>query len=69
MSTFSATDPNQAFRPFKGESPQQLFNCLAPGQAAPNNGLKNYTNCQVRVSSNNTAVTADQAFLTMTLPK
>jgi hypothetical protein len=67
--TFSASDPNHAFRPFKGESPQSLFNCSAAGQAPPNNGLPNFTNCQVRVASNTTVVTADQAFITMSLPK
>src|SRR5262249_35516297 len=64
--TFPSTDRNHAFHPFKGVSPQGLFNCLASGQADPNNGLKSFTNCQVRVSSNNTVPTGDQAFLTLT---
>ncbi|MGZ6996560.1 MAG: hypothetical protein ACXVIM_15225, partial [Acidimicrobiia bacterium] len=37
--TFPAADPNFSFHPFKGASPQGLFNCLAPGQASPGNGL------------------------------
>ena len=68
VATFDATDANSAFTPFKGASPQGLFNCLAPGQASPANGLPDFTNCQVRVSSNNVVTTGDQAFLTMTLP-
>ena len=68
VATFPTTDPNRRFTPFKGESPQSIFNCLAPGQASPNNGLPDFTNCKIRVSSNNSAVTADQAFLPITLP-
>ena len=52
--TFSATDPNHAFHPFVGASPQELFNCLPPGAASLNNGLTDYRDCQVRVSTNNT---------------
>jgi large repetitive protein len=66
--TFNAADPNHAFTPFKGESPQSLFNCLASGESSPGNGLTDYTNCQLRVSTNNTAGTSDQVFLTLTLP-
>lgn len=66
--TFSSTDLNRRFRPFEGASPQGDFNCLGPSQTDPNNGLTSYTNCQIRVSSNNSAATDDQAFLTMTLP-
>ncbi len=62
LATFSSTDANRAFRPFVGESPQSLFNCLAPGQSAPKNGLAGYTDCTLRVSTNNAAVTADQTF-------
>ena len=31
---FQPDDANHAFTPFKGESPQSLFNCLSPNQAA-----------------------------------
>jgi hypothetical protein len=61
-------DGNKIFHPFQGESPQGLFNCLAPRQSAPANQLRSFTNCQVRVSSNNSAATADQTFLTIVLP-
>src|ERR1700730_6695783 len=37
--TFDKNDPNFAFRPFKGESPQSLFNCVAPGEPDPGNSL------------------------------
>ena len=69
--TFSASDTNHAFTPFEGESPSGLFNCLYPGEGSltGSDGLPDYTNCQIRVSSNNGASTADQAFLTIQLPQ
>jgi hypothetical protein len=67
LATFPATDRNRAFHPFAGESPQSLFNCLAPSQRAPANGLPNFTNCALRVSTSNTAVTADQTFVAVAL--
>ena len=66
--TFDHTDPNHGFTPFKNASPQGLFNCLSPNDVAPSNGLPSYRNCQIRISTNNTAVTGDQIFRTMTLP-
>jgi hypothetical protein len=33
-----------------------------------NNGLPNWNNCQIRVSTNNSFVTGDQSFLGITLP-
>ena len=66
--TFPTTNPNFRFTPFKGTSPQGLFNCLSPTQTASNNGLPDFKNCQLRVSSNNTVGTSDQVFLTLTLP-
>jgi hypothetical protein len=67
VATFTSTDRNRAFRPFIGESPQSLFNCLAPGQRAPANSLPNFSNCKLRVSTSNTAVTADQTFVPVLL--
>jgi len=67
LATFSSTDRNHAFHPFTGESPQSLFNCLAPAQRPPANGLASFTNCSLRVSTSNTTVTADQTFLAMKL--
>jgi hypothetical protein len=66
--TFGVSDPKHAFVPFVGESPQSLFNCLPTGAKAPSNGLPNFTDCQVRVSSNDAAVTADQQFFGLKLP-
>jgi hypothetical protein len=65
--TFDSRDRNHAFSPFRGESPQSLFNCLAAGDAVPPNRLPTFRNCRVRISSNNSAATDDQAFLAMTL--
>jgi hypothetical protein len=66
--TFSASDPNHAFKPFKGFSPQGLFNCLGSTDPSPNNGLTDYRNCKLRVSTNNSAGTSDQVFLNLQLP-
>lgn len=66
--TFSPSDSAHAFVPFVGESPQQIFNCNSSAGKAPSNGLPNFTNCQLRVSSNNTIATADQMFIALTLP-
>ena len=68
LATFPANDTNFGFFPFKGKSPQNKFNCIAPGETDPNNGKPTFTNCQVRVSTDNLHVTTDQAYLTMTLP-
>ena len=67
QASFPASDANRAFRPFEGESPQSLFNCMSAGRKAPANGLPSFTNCQVRVSSNNAAATADQVFFPVVL--
>src|SRR5262249_39376440 len=66
--TCNATDRNHAFHPFLGESPQQLFNCVPKGIAPPKDDLPTYSNCQVRVSSNNFSATPDQAFFALALP-
>jgi hypothetical protein len=68
VATFNASDPNHGFHPFKGVSPQGLFNCLSPHGPSPNNGLTDFRNCKIRVSTNNAAITADQAFLNIQLP-
>lgn len=66
--TFPANNANFGFTPFKGLSPQGLFTCGSPADTDPNDGLPYFENCQVRISTSNTAVTADQAFFTLTLP-
>ena len=66
--TFLSTDVNHAFKPFKGASPQGLFNCLGLTDPSPNNGLPDFTNCKLRVSTNNSIGTSDQAFLNLRLP-
>ena len=54
---------NHTFHPFKGSSPQGMFNCLSLNDPSPNNGLTDYRTCKIRVSTNNSAATADQVFL------
>jgi chitinase len=49
-------------------SPQGIFNCLSPNDPAPSNGLPNFRNCQIRVSTSNSAATTDQVFLRIQLP-
>ena len=65
--TFRAGDHNHAFVAVDGASPSSLFNCLAAHEPAPANGLTSFTNCQVRVSTNNSAVTGDQLFAPLVL--
>jgi hypothetical protein len=65
--TFAVGDGNHRFSPFQGDSPQGIFNCRAPGTAAASS-LPSFTNCKVRVSTNNSATTGDQQFLPITLP-
>jgi hypothetical protein len=75
-----ASDSSHHVRVFNGPSPQGLFDCVAPSDPAANtpgftngittddNGLPIWTNCQLRVSTNNENFTADQALATLILP-
>lgn len=64
--TFTGT---HHFVPFKnGDNAQGKFNCIGPNDPASTNGEPDWTNCRLRVSSNNTTTTADQAFLVLTMP-
>jgi hypothetical protein len=91
--TWTASNSQQQIGVFRGESPQDFFNCLAPadvpggttqnangswnipasdtqtssGSDAIDPNVPSWTNCQLRVSSNNAAVTSDQAFDTLSL--
>src|SRR3954453_9717219 len=69
VATFPADDPVLGFHPFKGASPSGQFNCLSPNQASPNNGLADYRNCMIRVSTSLTGATPDQALLAIELPE
>lgn len=68
--TFDANSANHKFIPFRGGSPQGDFNCLAPADPpfTPTDGLTDYTNCTIRVSSNNATVTSDQRFFNLVVP-
>jgi Calx-beta domain len=68
---FPADDLNLHFTPVRGESPQSYFNCNAPGDPPLGgiNGLQDFTNCQIRVSTSLIANNGDQQYLTITLPK
>jgi hypothetical protein len=69
VATFEAADQNHAFKPFKGAGPGELFNCLSLSGPELNNGVDNFRNCKLRVSTNNAAVTGDQVFLNLQLPE
>ena len=45
-----------------------MFNCLSLHDPSPNDGVPDFRNCTVRVSTNNAAVTGDQVFLNILLP-
>ena len=68
--TFASTDGNHHILPFLGDSQQSLFACIYPGQPVGANGYTGtsgtaYTNCQLRLSTNNTSVTSDQVYQTV----
>lgn len=66
--TFGSNDANHKFTPFKGTSPQGLFDCRALNDPASVSGNPSFTNCKVRISTNNTTSTSDQVFFAVTLP-
>ena len=63
--TFPAGDRNYGFKPVRGESPENLFNCLASGDADPKNSLPSSSTCYVLVTANYTQPTPAQATLRM----
>jgi hypothetical protein len=79
--TFDASNKNFQIGVFDGLSPSQKFNCLYPGQPDPNNSYPSWgsntalpngggtAGCRLRVATNNAAVTSDQAFITLILPR
>jgi hypothetical protein len=60
---FDAANPNRRLVVVKGPSPQGIFNCVPQGTKAPNNLVRSFTTCQIRVSTNNAQPTADQVFV------
>jgi hypothetical protein len=71
--SFDANDPNNHFKPFKGVGLQDKFGCIGPNDPALTDnqnpdGVPVYTNCQIRVSTDQNNVTTDQQYLTITLP-
>lgn len=67
VATFPASDVNRAFRPFVGPGPQAQFSCVAGGTPA-RASTPTFSQCAIRVSTNNTARTTDQAFVTLAFP-
>jgi hypothetical protein len=67
--TFTAYDINTGFYPFTGESPSQLFACVPPDQAGGNfGGVPVFTNCQLRLTVQDTSTSAAETFLAMATP-
>jgi hypothetical protein len=70
--TFAATDTNRRLKLFDGLGPNSLFNCVRadepdPGNGFPTFGIPGTAPCQVRMSTNNTVGTTDQAFFSFAL--
>lgn len=61
---------------FRGSSPQDLFNCLAPGDTGsttlagePIDTTKSsWTNCQMRITQSPTTLGPDDAYITLSIP-
>jgi hypothetical protein len=68
IAEFLANDPNYGFNPFKGSDSLHRWNCIAPGDPDPGNGKPTYTNCQIRVSTDQNSFSPSDAYATMTLP-
>ncbi|HUI50061.1 MAG TPA: hypothetical protein VL119_15325 [Acidimicrobiia bacterium] len=65
--TFTSPGPRE-FDPVKGIQPSGQFNCIGPDDPPSNNGVPDWTNCQLKVSTSNTAFSPDQVFLTLVMP-
>lgn len=89
--SWPATNAGNSIVDFRGQSPQQVFNCVAQEDVpngTPQNpdgsftltadttvngeplapGVESWTNCQLRMSTSDQIVTADQAFIHLTIP-
>ena len=66
--TFGSGDLNHRFVPFRGTSPQGLFDCLGPTDASTGSGNPSFNDCQVRLSTNNATSTSDQVFFAIQVP-
>jgi hypothetical protein len=69
---FPATDLNLRLHLFDGISPSGSFNCVRadepdPGNGLPTFGLPGTAPCQIRMSTNPTVTTTDQAFFSFAL--
>jgi hypothetical protein len=72
VASFPAADSNLHIRPFRGESPSSLFNCIAPGDPDPGNGLPTFggtasSHCTLRTVQDTLGGTTKQQFLQLTL--
>jgi hypothetical protein len=65
--TFPAFDHNLGFYPVHGIAPSGNWSCVAPGEPNPLPGFPFYTNCQLKVTVNQSLVNPGDALLTLTL--
>lgn len=68
VAVFAANDPNHVMKVFRGKSPEEQFNCLAPDDPSPKNDLRDFRNCSLRVSTSNLEATPDQVQLALAYP-
>lgn len=67
--TFTAYDPNFGFNAFRGESPSDLFACVPPDEAGDSfGGVPVYTDCQLRLTTDDISTSAPETFLAMATP-
>jgi hypothetical protein len=72
VASFPAADANLHIKPFRGASPNGLFNCIAPGDPDPGNGLTTFggtqgSHCTLRTVQDTLQGTTNQQFLQLTL--
>lgn len=68
VAVFGAVDPNHVMKLFRGKSPQEQFNCLAPDDPSPKNRLRDFRDCSLRVSTSNLVRTPDQVKVLLRFP-
>ena len=66
--TFAGDDLNHRLELFKGESPQELFNCIGVNDPPTHNNLPDFSNCQIRVAETTGAPGGTDLYLPMVLP-
>jgi hypothetical protein len=66
--SFPATNHNYALHMFRGESPQELFNCISPHDPTLNDDQPTFRSCYIRMTTSDTTTNPTDAFLPVVLP-